>query len=533
MPFGILEDNTLDNVPGTDLLSDRHRSYLATTDLDEGKDLKRGTGKYSHIILIPQPSDDPCEPLNWPRWKKEACFWTLVSMSGLTGALFSIAGAGYFLLAQQFKVSVDDVASSFGAYAPGLAISILLQNTLAVKYGQRIVYLGSTFLMFISCIWTALSPNLTSIRASRIFQGVGLAPAQCLVAATLEHIYLQVVHERGSRSTIWNFALIGGTALGPFVYGYVIQDLSWQLGFWFVSIACGLAFVCVFFFVPETTRRRQAPAIVSPHNQDTHADINDITVVNLKEMTRTEAALSHVGLNLATPRTDVPPFLSQLKVYNGTFSDESLWKIFTRPFALILSPVGLTHLGSLIGVILAMLITGPLSDRAIVWMSQHNGGVYEPEFRLVLMFTMLFGVFGYVGWAVGDDDHMPWVGAVACFAMIPFGLVASSGAAVTYLLDTHGANAQHVLSITRCANYFIFYAASFVANGIVLSRGVKVSLLILGSCQAVCFLASIPMYVYGKRVRSFIARHPRLFRRDLPTADSTQSAKGSQTDSKH
>lgn len=65
-----------------------------------------------------------------------------------------------------------------------------------------------------------------------------------------------------------------------------------------------------------------------------------------------------------------------------------------------------------------MLITGPLSDRAIVWMSQRNGGVYEPEFRLVLMFTMLFGVFGYVGWAVGDDKDMPWVGAVACFACV-------------------------------------------------------------------------------------------------------------------
>ncbi len=28
----------------------------------EGGELKRGTGKYSHIVLIPQPSDDPCDP---------------------------------------------------------------------------------------------------------------------------------------------------------------------------------------------------------------------------------------------------------------------------------------------------------------------------------------------------------------------------------------------------------------------------------------------------------------------------------------
>jgi hypothetical protein len=33
--------------------------------------LKHGTGKDSHIVLSPQPSDDPNDPLNWPLWKKD------------------------------------------------------------------------------------------------------------------------------------------------------------------------------------------------------------------------------------------------------------------------------------------------------------------------------------------------------------------------------------------------------------------------------------------------------------------------------
>lgn len=33
--------------------------------------LKHGTGKDAHIVLSPQPSNDPNDPLNWPRWKKE------------------------------------------------------------------------------------------------------------------------------------------------------------------------------------------------------------------------------------------------------------------------------------------------------------------------------------------------------------------------------------------------------------------------------------------------------------------------------
>ena len=30
--------------------------------IDKAKELKHGTGTSSHIVLIPQPSDDPCDP---------------------------------------------------------------------------------------------------------------------------------------------------------------------------------------------------------------------------------------------------------------------------------------------------------------------------------------------------------------------------------------------------------------------------------------------------------------------------------------
>ncbi len=214
---------------------------------------------------------------------------------------------------------------------------------------------------------------------------------------------------------------------------------------------------------------------------------------------------------------------------------------------------GLTNLGGFVGIVLAMLVTGPLNDWGVVWMSQRNRGIYEPEYRLIFMLGMLFGVFGYVGWAVGNDHHMPWIGAVACItyvlwhaslvhsiayhrhsctrgltsisrspphrpsvptqsriprgSMLNFSMVVSGGAAVTYLLDTHGADALHVLSVTNFAKNMVLYGSTFFANGVVVSRGVKASLLILGACQAVCWLASVPMYVYGKRVRSFVSFH--------------------------
>jgi hypothetical protein len=85
-------------------------------------------------------------------------------------------------------------------------------------------------------------------------------------------------------------------------------------------------------------------------------------------------------------------------------------------------------------------------------------------------------------------------------------MAVSGAATTTYLLDTHGGNALHVFALVNIMRNMVLYGFTFFANGLVLHRGVKVSLLILAACQAFCWLLSIPMYRYGKRVRSFVSR---------------------------
>ncbi|PIL27048.1 MFS general substrate transporter [Ganoderma sinense ZZ0214-1] len=533
MAFGILDDYKLDSVPGTGLLSAKVNQVTT----DGAGDLKRGTGKHSHIVLIPQPSDDPRDPLNWPRWKKETCFWMLVFASTLEGALYPLASAGYGLLAKEFEVSVDEITSSFSACFLGLGMSALVQNALAFKYGRRPAFLLSSFVMFVSCAWTALSRDLASIRASCTFLGLGMVAPEVLVPTTIEHMFL-----------------------GPFIYGYVIQNLSWQLGFWLAGLACGVCFVGVFFFVPETTYHRQGSDEDSA-SQDRH--ISDMDSVRktapTPETPGQNIEVQDVGRNASLPKP--PSFLSHLKIYNGTFSDESLWKIFVRPFPFLLSPVtwfmflsyslptvwfavtnlcsstiftitnhfnpaqiGLTHLSGLVGTIIGALVAGPFNDWTIVRISQRNRGIYEPEFRLIFMLAMLFGVFGYAGWAIGVDHHMPWIGSVAYIATLNVGLAVSGGAAMAYLLDTHGANAVHVVSLVNSGRDLVLYGATFFANGFIASRGVKTSLVVLAVCQSVSALAAVAMYVCGKRVRSFVARHPRFFHGNLVASGYPQSA---------
>lgn len=68
MPFGILEDRKLEHVPGTAPLNELGSDDHNISGIDSSILKHDPTGK---IVLVPQPSDSPNDPYNWPRRKKE------------------------------------------------------------------------------------------------------------------------------------------------------------------------------------------------------------------------------------------------------------------------------------------------------------------------------------------------------------------------------------------------------------------------------------------------------------------------------
>lgn len=59
MGLWILEPNTTDPVPGT-----VHLQQLAEVKLHNIASLKHGTGRHAGLVLVPQPSDSPNDPLS-------------------------------------------------------------------------------------------------------------------------------------------------------------------------------------------------------------------------------------------------------------------------------------------------------------------------------------------------------------------------------------------------------------------------------------------------------------------------------------
>lgn len=113
MPLGILEDKKLGGkVPGTAAID------VIATSTQSGFYVgrKRGRGRHAGLVLVPQPSNDPNDPLNWPQWRKELSLFILMVITVIVGCVWIMLAPGQGVLAEEFNVSLTEVSKSTGAH---------------------------------------------------------------------------------------------------------------------------------------------------------------------------------------------------------------------------------------------------------------------------------------------------------------------------------------------------------------------------------------------------------------------------------
>ncbi|RDW29254.1 major facilitator superfamily domain-containing protein [Yarrowia lipolytica] len=239
---------------------------------------------------------------------------------------------------------------------------------------------------------------------------------------------------------------------------------------------------------------------------------------------------------------DVPKksYIQTLKPYIGRQSQDKLWMISLRPYVLYLYPpvmfstlvysmsvvwlivvsetishifssqpynfpltsVGLLYVSTFIGGCLGSAVAGKISDMFVRIMCRHNNGVYEPEFRLVMivpvMITTSMGLMGY-GWATHDGDH--WAVVCIFLGLLGFGCSLGSTTAITYCVDSYKMFASEALVSLNVSKNVLGFVFSLFNTMAVESRGQKTVFLAYGGAQIFLCLFGIPLYIYGKRFR--------------------------------
>lgn len=569
MGLWVLEDRVMERVPGTTrYFDDPDRPQVAGEDTR----LKCDTSGPVPIILVPQPSDDPNDPLNWPLYQRDIILAILSLISIFATALGPILAANTLTLSLQYELPFTRVALLTGYFLLGVGVAGILFVPSARIWGKRHLFILGTVLLTVASAWAGASgSNYTSMLWARIIQGVGTAPFEALVNATVGDLYF--VHERGKRMALTNLAVFGGAFFTPILVGKITHTIKWPWTFYFEAIFCGVCLPLIIFFVPETAYRRSAHLNIDMASSDDAREIEKNYEEGGIELRGSSNELPHsqefsigapqfgqaskeAGNERSHMTLDREGNASSaagtrkhtLMPFNGRKTDDSFFKLFLRPFPLFAHPAilwacliqgtligwtvfigiilaaiflgpplfwsevetGYAYTGAFIGAVLGFVVAGGLADWSAKYMTRRNGGIYEPEFRIVLVIPQLvFGCAGLYGFGISSANiiHTSWFWPVFCFALEVMGMVIGAVASALYIVDAHREIAIEAFTCLLIFKNFFSFGLTFSAYDWIVAFGTYNTFVVIGTIQVVVCLLSIPMYLLGKRNRSFFHRH--------------------------
>lgn len=423
MAFGILEDRILPHVPGTVHLEEQRAQEAAAA---QRTNLKHD----GDIVLAPQPSDDPNDPLNWSFAKKNSIVAILLFGAFIIPATFGpLLSAGTVVISIDLQTSIQDVTilSGYqlliaGAWGPFV-------SALSRKYGKRPQFLFASLIALIGTIICSASKDYNMLMTGRIVQGLSYPAYESLIFSTVADLFF--VHQRGTYMSFFGFALAAVSNLVSVICGPITDTLGWHYLFHILDALVGFQLLLVFFFVPETAYERDAALDIDQNLDDTMTEkAGRVHVERVDENTGSAPSAN----------TSIPPkktFWQSLAIWTGSHSDENLlplilapvlvnlnlgamWMVVVTgmlasfyvsqsyvaaqifsfpPYSLSAAGVGYLFVGPFIGALLGTIILALIMDPLILWCTKHNKGVYEPEFRLIPSVLGILGGVGLFGYA--------------------------------------------------------------------------------------------------------------------------------------
>ncbi|KAM3084098.1 hypothetical protein ACMFMG_001796 [Clarireedia jacksonii] len=401
------------------------------------------------VVLIPHPSDDPRDPLNWPLSKK---LKILAVISFATFAGFSACLAGQLQVVPQSKlyhVTTTQMAYQNSAGSAGMAAGGFFFFPLSHVIGRSSTIFWTLIGAVLSNIWAGLmnhSNEYNGFIVSRFFGAFFGAITGVLGPRILVDLFF--LHQRGRAFTVFHWCFDFGTVAGPTISALISANTTWRNTYWWTAGLAFLAAVLVVLFLHETSWNREPHAV----NPDSPASFVANRIATFLPGTR------------VTPKSDFRTFARTLQIAKTPFL------IAVTPVTLILSIFTLTNFGfyvalnSLsptylqkpkadggygfttmqnaefsfthwIGIIFALIYGQYLSDRLPLHIAKrYNRGIWKPEYRLhALWLPSILNPIGLGLFGAGLLYHLHWIVLAIATVLVTFGSLCITPITVNYI----------------------------------------------------------------------------------------------------
>ncbi|KAL4888640.1 MFS general substrate transporter [Aspergillus ambiguus] len=489
-------------IPGTFTLVDLEHT-LASRHLDRGN---------SDIVLVPQPSDDPDDPLNWsPRRKLLSTICaTGVSVGTLnqgTGYMFLLAGWG-----------------------------LLFWQPFALQYGKRLTYLISCIGTIGTLVWGPFIKNNGEWIGRSILCGFFIAPIEALPEISVTDVYF--THERGTYMALYALFLAGSNYFAPVICGFIAEYHGWRWVFYWPAIFIAVTGVFLFFFMEETNYsrhkilptpesgpaassatssekgvREKSPTETTPQQDaecgvvstySTKTYIQKLAIIGPTQPNNLLRRCWHILYYLSWPVVFYAGFsygsyLVWFNVLNGTASII----LGSAPYNFGSSMVGLSYVACCIGVVLGSLFTGRFSDWLTIRLARRNKGVMEAEQRLWPFVICLLTVPGsLILWGVGAAHEVHWFGLLVAMCLLASANTCGITLSVNYLVDSYGEVSGDAMSSIILVRNTMSFAIGYGITPWIENLGYQNCFISAAFIGLACSAVFLFMIKYGKTFRT-------------------------------
>ncbi|KAI7283616.1 hypothetical protein KC345_g2877 [Hortaea werneckii] len=173
------------------------------------------------------------------------------------------------------------------------------------------------------------------------------------------------------------------------------------------------------------------------------------------------------------------------------------------------SSVSYMTAGQIVTALIALPVLGKGSDWAIKYAAKRNGGVHEPENRLLLLWLpIIVGVISATiyGQAAQHPDQYHWFAIAFAHAAYCFCFLGANIGGITYLLDSYPARSARVLVVICAFRGFVSFGTSYGVTDFIETSGYDGSFGTYAGPTALFGLLGLPVFFFGKRIRQFTGK---------------------------
>lgn len=348
--------------PGTTVISADNLNDIANVGLNK----KKGS---QGIILIPQPSLDPNDPLNWSRFRKELHFGILCLFTILLAGFSAWCPPLYSVFIANLNVTVKELSNGLAFQFLFLAVGCALLQPLSMKIGKRPIYLLETVIALVSHAVLSTATDKRKYYAFGSINGFSCAAMDSLIQISIADIFF--LHEHGSRFGIYVFCLSCGSFFAPMLSPLVVNSMKgdWKWCCYVIIIMASGLFIIQVFFLEESLFKRtlfethendeklitvalsnvEQSMSNDPNQKELHNIVSKRVRENLESIT---SRSNNDKISNSEPKSEtntkidtvleIPAnkgFIRRMSVYNLEQAiDTKLWKLTLNPFRTLLYP---------------------------------------------------------------------------------------------------------------------------------------------------------------------------------------------------